>query len=356
MSLLGVQFGTKHSYYDWGLILQSRSNEYPEPKEKLIDIGGRNGSLDLSTALTGYIQYYDRKIKYDFALPITRTGQIVLMREISSAIHGQKVVIIDDEDPDYYYLGRCKITVNDVKQNIRYFSVECTCEPYKYKIDSSRSILYLSNKNLVNINDHQWFRFLTGLGTISDTGWYYINNTGKEYSRNFYGVGYPTPVAPGTRLYARNDLNSSISALNTVYIAEYDRYMNFIKKSAEITSGILDYTVCDNCYYVICGFGMRAGNDNKSKPYMGIWSNSNGYADYDATVVDSSFSFTVEGYKEIIPEFVVYGSVTLTYEERTYTLSSGTHRILSLILHSGENNIAVSGHGCVSATYQEVAL
>ena len=42
-SLSGVRFGTKHSYDDFGLVLQKKDLSLPEPKTEKIEVTGRNG-------------------------------------------------------------------------------------------------------------------------------------------------------------------------------------------------------------------------------------------------------------------------------------------------------------------------
>ena len=43
ISLNGVRFGTKHSYNDFGLVLQKKDLSLPEPKTEKIEVTGRNG-------------------------------------------------------------------------------------------------------------------------------------------------------------------------------------------------------------------------------------------------------------------------------------------------------------------------
>ena len=45
-SLSGVRFGTKHSYDDFGLVLQKKDLSLPEPKTEKIEVTGRNGGTD----------------------------------------------------------------------------------------------------------------------------------------------------------------------------------------------------------------------------------------------------------------------------------------------------------------------
>ena len=60
-----------------------------------------------------------------------------LISRISSVIHGQKIPIILDTDPGYYYLGRCTVNTektNEVKANI---TISCECDPFKIDVTAS---------------------------------------------------------------------------------------------------------------------------------------------------------------------------------------------------------------------------
>ena len=42
--------------------------------------------------------------------------------------------IILDDDPTFFYVGRCYVSSFTNEKNIGTISVECECEPYKYKL------------------------------------------------------------------------------------------------------------------------------------------------------------------------------------------------------------------------------
>lgn len=280
----------------------------------------------------------------------SRAEQTALRKEIATYLHGQKLAIIDDEDPDYYYLGRCSITNFSNTKNIGQLTIECICEPYKIKIGSVFDVRYFSTDNLVNVLDMH--RFANG------SGWHYIDDNGKAILRYFYSLSYPIPILGKVGLRGTNALASPIPELNTFYLVEYDQYMRFIRKSNEILGpALMMHTTSDNCRYVVCGYGCRAGGGlEQSYPVLQFSGGSYSYKPYDTTEKTDTFSLTLDLGKEVIPEFCVCGAVTITYEGAEYKLTSGIRRILSLIMHPGENEITVTGHGSVSITYQEVSL
>ena len=125
-----------NTWYDWRLILTDKDVTPPEPNTNYVTIDGVSGSLDLSEALTGEITYKDRTISASFW---TNEGTFKersdLLKKIVTALHGKKMKIIEPDDPSHYFYGRIKI--KSVKNILPYaeFSIECTCEPWRYAID-----------------------------------------------------------------------------------------------------------------------------------------------------------------------------------------------------------------------------
>lgn len=130
----GVTFGTYHSFRDWGLMLKSRPViSPPEPKYKLIEVPGSNAVIDLTEALTGEVTYHPREIKFEFITGASREEWANIRTDVLNALHGKRLEIVLDNDPDYYYIGR--ITVGDAKPGKAAFvlPVVAMVEPYKYE-------------------------------------------------------------------------------------------------------------------------------------------------------------------------------------------------------------------------------
>ena len=58
----------------------------------------------------------------------------------------------------------------------------------------------------------------------------------------------------------------------------------------------------------------------------------------------------------VSPTLVVTGSVTMTFEGKTYTLQAGKQQLLNFVLSEGNNNVSFSGTGSVKITYRQGAL
>lgn len=134
----GVLFGNKHSYKDFGLILQEKpSIKPPAVKTMYVDIPLDNGSLDLTEIMTDDVKYDDRELSFTFGIYNRETEWNYIYTKLQNYFHGQKMKIILDDDPNYYYEGRCE--VDDWKTS-RVFStivIKATVKPYKYELYSS---------------------------------------------------------------------------------------------------------------------------------------------------------------------------------------------------------------------------
>ena len=127
----------KNTFEDWGLMLSRVSISDPEPQIITTDIPGRNGPLDLSEVLTGYITYKNRKIELEFDASSSYDEWPALKSKISNYLHGKNRKIVFDNDPEFYYYGR--FTVNHQLSDEATATVVITgsVDPYKYDAELS---------------------------------------------------------------------------------------------------------------------------------------------------------------------------------------------------------------------------
>lgn len=129
----GIRFGDMHSYDDLKMILNSKEMGAPAVKSKKLDIEGADSSLDL-TDFFGEPKYEDVTHKFQFSTIVPYSEFMKLYSSIKNAIHGKKMRVILDDDPLFYWMGRCYVSSFTNEKNIGLIDVECDCEPYKYKI------------------------------------------------------------------------------------------------------------------------------------------------------------------------------------------------------------------------------
>lgn len=141
-----------NTWYDWRLILTAKDVTPPEPKTNYVDIDGMSGTLDLSESLTGEITYKDRTVSASFW---TSEGSYKdrekLLRDIVSALHGKKIKIIEPDDPDHYFYGR--VNIKSRKNILPYaeFSIECTCEPWRYALNDSVRRVEVNSQSVTEV-------------------------------------------------------------------------------------------------------------------------------------------------------------------------------------------------------------
>lgn len=127
-----------NTFTDWDLILTAKDVTPPEPKTNYVDLDGVDGTLDLSEALTGQVVYKDRTVSASFWTDHgKRVDREELLRSIRQVVHGRKVKIVEPDDPDHYFIGRVKIKREVNKIAYAEISIECTCEPYRYRREDS---------------------------------------------------------------------------------------------------------------------------------------------------------------------------------------------------------------------------
>ena len=129
----GIKFGELHSYNDLKLILSGKDMGSPGVKATKLDIPGADSALDL-TDFFGEPKYEDVTHKFKFHTIVPYDEFMTLYSRIKNAIHGKKMRVILDDDPLFYYLGRCYVSSFTNEKNIGTIEVECDCEPYKYKL------------------------------------------------------------------------------------------------------------------------------------------------------------------------------------------------------------------------------
>lgn len=128
----GVTFGELHSYRDLNLILNSKEIGSPAVKTKTVEIEGADSVLDL-TDFFGETKFENATHKFQFSTTVPHAQFPAQFSAVKNALHGKKLRIAIDGDPPFYYIGRCYVSSFTSARGVGMVSVECDCEPYKYK-------------------------------------------------------------------------------------------------------------------------------------------------------------------------------------------------------------------------------
>lgn len=129
----GIIFGNYHSWNDFSLILSQKTIGTPSPKVDVIDIPCGDGVLDLSEFF-GEVKYNNRQLSFEFTSFVPQRNFMEQFTMIQDALHGQRMQIILDDDPAWYYVGRITVSEWKAEKSIGKLTIDCDCEPYKYMI------------------------------------------------------------------------------------------------------------------------------------------------------------------------------------------------------------------------------
>lgn len=133
-----VTFGDKNTWDDWHLIPSSRPLVKPPNKKKnIVDIPGADGSLDLSDVVSGGPVYENRTGSIEFIVENGFRKWSELYSEIMNYLHGKKMKMVFEDDPEYYYDGTYYVSDWNSGPQYSTITIEYDVKPYKYKIDGS---------------------------------------------------------------------------------------------------------------------------------------------------------------------------------------------------------------------------
>lgn len=132
--MMNVLFGDKRSYDDWGLLMEQMKISFPDPKTKTVDLPGADGGLDL-TEINGPVKYDNREIEFIFSREAEYESWHNLVSRIASVLHGKRLRVILDTDPNYFYIGRFELNAEKTDDVLTKISITGNVDPYKYDLE-----------------------------------------------------------------------------------------------------------------------------------------------------------------------------------------------------------------------------
>lgn len=128
----GVTFGNRHSYRAFGLFLKRFPYiSPPEPKTKLIEVPGSDTVIDLTESLTGKVHYAMREGKFEFFVVGGRSKWPAVYAAVLNELHGKRLKIVLDDDPNYYWVGRVSVNEWESDKQTATIVLSAQLEPYK---------------------------------------------------------------------------------------------------------------------------------------------------------------------------------------------------------------------------------
>ncbi len=138
---------TYNTYTNWYMVPSSRPViQPPKPKKTMIDIPGSNNRIDLTETLAGDVTYSNRTGSLEFIVlndkPMT---WYEVYNDVMNTLHGRRVQIRLEEEPDWYYEGR--VEVNNWASNEDYsrITIDYDLEPFKYQTTPVTQTYTLTN-------------------------------------------------------------------------------------------------------------------------------------------------------------------------------------------------------------------
>lgn len=127
-----VTFGD-YTQEEFSLLPQSVYIPAPEPQTYTVEVPGRDGAIDLSDDMTGGIlRFKNRVITMDMLCFADDEDRDSMENLCVRALHGKRMKIGFDTDPDHYFLGRLSVSWQS-QDNIDNVSITADCDPYRYK-------------------------------------------------------------------------------------------------------------------------------------------------------------------------------------------------------------------------------
>lgn len=136
--VMGVMFGNKHSFRDYGMWLRERPHVgNPEPKIDYVEIPGADGVLDVTEAVTGEVKYGEREMLFRFSVQADIAEQQNIKMRLRNDLHGKRMHIVLDEDSDYYYDGRVNVKFVDEMPWKFGVDISVMADPFKYELEET---------------------------------------------------------------------------------------------------------------------------------------------------------------------------------------------------------------------------
>lgn len=122
-----------HTYGSWGMLQVGPAIiSPPKVQTKFIEVTGRDGSLDYTTALDGNVHFESRDFGVTLRCVATRAELPAIYSRILNFLHGRKLKATCDDDQNYYWEGRFEAKAPKWKNGYWEIDIKGTVDPYKY--------------------------------------------------------------------------------------------------------------------------------------------------------------------------------------------------------------------------------
>ena len=189
----------RHTYRDFGLYpSEVNMPDPPGVQTNFIEVPGMNGTID-ATEFDGTVHYKDREYAQKYLDVAGRTGMHSRYSALQNFIHGKRMRMILDDDPEWYYEGRFEIG-DPAPYNFRNtLQIKATLKPYKYAVYST-------------LEDWLWDPFSFVDGVIRE-----YKDMQIEGATDIVIVGSEMPVVPVIVIESENGEGMDLTYKGTLY-------------------------------------------------------------------------------------------------------------------------------------------
>ena len=131
-----IKIGDKWTLDNYGLLLAPNPTiDIASPKVETTPISGGDGSLDLTEALTGEVNYNDRNINFGLVFIGNPSDWPSKYQELVANVHGRRLDLIMPQYPGYCFNGRVSVGALNVENDEGSALVQLTAsaDPYRLK-------------------------------------------------------------------------------------------------------------------------------------------------------------------------------------------------------------------------------
>lgn len=143
---------SKHTVYNWDLIMSRKAIGTPDPRIKTVDMDDRDGAIDQSETMRGRVSYKNRSLSFSFICTAPQPTWAELRDEIAGFVHGKRLMIVDPDTPNHYYVGRCTLHEPTYKgEAIMFLDVSVDADPYRLSNDETKVSKSVSAGDVVSL-------------------------------------------------------------------------------------------------------------------------------------------------------------------------------------------------------------
>lgn len=148
---------SKDAFDDFGLVpANATAISMPELKEQYLEVEGADGKgIDLTDSLAGRPLYSSREGTMTFYRQ-TYDNWTIGIPDVANYLHGQKMKVVLDDDPLWYYEGRLQITSIESNEYWATIEISYTFEPYKKRVYACYDLAYTGTTDDTSYGIHRY--------------------------------------------------------------------------------------------------------------------------------------------------------------------------------------------------------